>query len=141
MLGSKSQQEKLHSTPDSMIWQPALNTIPYEEHFSWTTKKFGPMYIPRKGDMMRITPKEARLYQMLLEWELGRKLEYDWQAEKVLAGNKPIRHHKWEHNYYFMAGDNVMDSNDSRYWGLVPEEYIVGVVDFIIREGKIIAVK
>ena len=35
------------------------------------------------------------------------------------------------HNYYFMAGDNVGASNDSRYWGLVPEEYIVGVVKYI----------
>ena len=37
-----------------------------------------------------------------------------------------------------MAGDNVINSNDSRYWGLVPEEYIVGVVDKIIRDGKMI---
>lgn len=141
VLGLEIQQSKLNSTPDSMIWQQALNTIPYEEHLPWTIKKFGPMYIPRKGDLMDITPKEARLYQMLLEWELGKKVEYDWQTEKIWAGNKQISRHKWEHNYYFMAGDNVMDSNDSRYWGLVPEEYIVGVVDYIFRDGKVIKVK
>lgn len=141
VLGLESLQNKLNSTPNSMIWQPALNTIPYEEHLPWTIKKFGPMYLPRKGDITYITPKEARLYQMLLEWELGKKVEYDWQTEKVWVGNNQISHHKWKHNYYFMAGDNVMDSNDSRYWGLVPEEYIVGVVDYIFRDGKVIKVK
>jgi len=141
VLGLESQQGKLYSTPDSMIWQPALNTIPFDEHFPWTIKKFGPMYIPRKGDLMDITPKEARLYQMLLEWELGKKVEYDWETNKVWAGRAQISRHKWKHNYYFMAGDNVMDSNDSRYWGLVPEEYIIGTVVTIVRNRKFIAIR
>ena len=43
-----------------------------------------------------------------------------------------LTHHTFGHNYYFMAGDNVCDSNDSRYWGLVPEQYIIGVAQCVL---------
>ena len=49
----------------------------------------------------------------------------------TFADGKPLREHSFRHGYYFMCGDNVSNSNDSRYWGPVPEEYIVGVVDRI----------
>ena len=47
-----------------------------------------------------------------------------------------MKRHIFTHDYYFMAGDNVMNSSDSRNWGLVPEEYIVGVVTYITYSVK-----
>lgn len=137
VLGLEDQQDILSSTPDSLSYHESLEAYPFDNHLHWTIKKFGPMYIPRKGDLMYITPMEACLYHMLLEWELGKKVEYNWEQNKVWAEGKEIRIHTWQHSYYFMAGDNVMDSSDSRYWGLVPEEYIVGVVELVIRHGQI----
>ena len=52
---------------------------------------------------------------------------------EVWADSTELTSHRFMHNYYFMAGDNVLDSSDSRYWGLVPEEYIVGVVNYVVR--------
>ena len=88
------------------------------------------MYVPRKGDVIRITPLEAALYGFILEWELGQEITRDWDTDEVRADGHMLTRHRFKHNYYFMAGDNVLDSDDSRFWGLVPEEYIVGVVDY-----------
>lgn len=133
LLGIESSQRELSVMTDSMVYPPSLKTIPFDEHFDWTIRNFGPMYIPRRGDVIKITPYEATLYRLLLEWEIGKPISIDWDRNKVLAGNRTLKHHQFLHNYYFMAGDNVMNSNDSRYWGLVPEEYMVGLVKLIIR--------
>lgn len=134
LLGVEEEQARLEVTPDSLLWSPSRWTIPYDWHFPWTIRDFGPLYIPRKGDMMNVTPYEATLYRMLLAWETGLPIECDWESNTVWAGDKHLTQHQWQHDYYFMAGDNVLDSNDSRYWGLVPEEYVVGIVDYIINK-------
>lgn len=140
LLGIESGQRELAAMTDSMVYAPSLRTIPFDEHFDWTIRNFGPMYIPRKGDVIRISPYEATLYRLLLEWETGKSIDIDWERNRVSVDGRPMIWHTFLHNYYFMAGDNVINSNDSRYWGLVPEEYVVGVVNFIIRpkEKKII---
>jgi len=131
VLGLRSAQSLLASTPDSAIGEWRMRAMPYDGSAFWTMREFGPMYVPRKGDVIRVTPKEASLYGMLLEWETGSKLTTDNESGKVYADGKELRRHRFTHDYYFMGGDNVIDSNDSRYWGLVPEEYIVGVVKLI----------
>ena len=136
VLGDEREQSRLEHTPDSLLWPQSKWTMPYNWHFPWTIRNFGPMYIPRKGDVMNVTPYEATLYKMLLSWETGQLVECDWDSNTVWAGDKRLNRHQWQHNYYFMAGDNVLDSYDSRYWGLVPEEYIVGVVKHIIKKKK-----
>lgn len=55
----------------------------------------------------------------------------DWENDITLADGNALDSHVFTHDYYFMCGDNVGNSNDSRYWGMVPEEYIVGVVSHI----------
>ena len=131
ILGSLVEQQRLEHTPDSLLWAESLPTIPHNEHFAWTIRNFGPMYMPRKGDIVKVSPYEATLYNIFLAWETGKPIRCNWETGEVWAGEAPLKQHCWQHNYYFMAGDNVLDSNDSRYWGLVPEEYIVGVVKFV----------
>lgn len=130
-LGLENTQMQLSQIEDSLISPDIYKTIPYEEHFNWTIKDFGPLYIPRKGDVIALTPKEGVLYKTLLEWELSAEVQSDWNKKLVTVNGKPLHWHKFKHNYYFMAGDNVMNSCDSRYWGLAPEEYIIGIVDYI----------
>ena len=130
VLGLEEEQKKYADLPENESWRKEMQTYPHDEHVKWTPYNWGPMYVPRKGDVIRISPHEAALYGFILEWELGKKVARDWETGEVRAGGQLLTRHRFKHNYYFMAGDNVMDSDDSRFWGLVPEEYIVGIVDF-----------
>ena len=132
ILGQKEAQQKLIQTPDSLLYPMSLECYPFDGNVGWTIKSFGPMYIPRLKDIINITAKEGVIYRRILEWELSKKITWDWQKNEVYADGKLIKRHIFKHNYYFCAGDNVLDSDDSRYWGLVPEEYIIGIVAKII---------
>lgn len=133
ILSNLEGQRQMHNTPDSLLMNEGLTG---RHCMGWTLKEFGPYYLPRQGEVTPITTREGQLYYRLLEWELGAKITWDLPNGIVYADGQPIDRHTWQHNYYFMAGDNVCASNDSRYWGLVPEEYIVGIVSLIIRDGQ-----
>ncbi len=137
-LGQESMQQKLGETPDSIIseYGVVLDAYPFDKNVDWKIKQLGPMYIPRNGDVINLTPDIAVIYRRMMEWELGKKITWDWNKDKVYADGKVIERHTFKHNYYFCAGDNVLDSDDSRYWGPVPEEYIIGIVAKIIHGGK-----
>jgi signal peptidase I len=60
----------------------------------------------------------------LIEWEKGEALTFE--RDSLWQNGKHLPYHTFAHNYYFMGGDKVENSQDSRYWGLVPEEFIVG---------------
>lgn len=132
-LGDSAMQHTLARMPEERIDSSVLMKKHYDPHCHWTIKNMPAIYVPRKDDIIRITPREAYIYQRILEWETGKPLTIDWERNKVLVGDKVMFRHRFRHDYYFMAGDNVMDSHDSRYWGVVPEEYVVGVVEFIIH--------
>lgn len=131
VLGLQAEQDRLETVPDDAYDAAGMAVYPFNEHVGWTFKHMGPMYIPRKGDMMVLTAKDGTVYKSLLEYETGKEVTVDWETDRVMLDGVPAEKHTWQHNYYFMAGDNVHDSIDSRYWGLVPEEYIVGVVQMI----------
>lgn len=131
VLGLQSEQERLETVPDDAYDGNGMAVYPFDERVGWTFKHMGPMYIPRDGDIIQLTAKDGIIYNSLLEYETGKTVTIDWDRNCVFVDGVQIEKHIWRHNYYFMAGDNVHDSMDSRYWGLVPEEYIVGVVKFI----------
>lgn len=128
VLGLHEEQRKLSLLPDSIF---SINKL-MGRKLGWNLHDFGPLYIPRQGDILSITPKEAMLYKDILQWEIGKKLQWNSETGDVWADSIPLTRHIFQHNYYFMAGDNVCDSKDSRYWGLVPEEYIIGIVGWIL---------
>lgn len=127
-IGLQKAQEDLRNTPDSVFPDMAMRAMPHDPHVGWTIKNLGPLYLPRKGDYMKLAAKDGCLYRMALEWETGKKISVDWENDRVLADGMPIDSHVFAHGYYFLCGDNVSNSSDSRYWGMVPGEYIVGVV-------------
>lgn len=128
VLGVEEEQRRFSMTPDSLLPREILATYPYDPGLPYTTKDMQRTYIPRRGDVVELTPRMAAYYRMPLEWETGCRVTWDSGTGGVYADGKPLRSHTFLHDYYFMAGDNVMDSSDSRNWGLVPGEYIVGVV-------------
>lgn len=132
VLGLEEEQARLGNTPDSLLqgfWIP-----PYCN--GWNIKNFGPVYVPRKDDVVKVNALEAALYEVMLEWELGKDVTWDWGKNEAYANGRLLRQHRFRHNYYYMAGDNVMNSCDSRYWGAVPEEYIVGVVTVTLNKKR-----
>lgn len=131
VLGLQAEQDGLETVPDDAYDFAGMAVHPFDERVGWTFKHMGPLYIPREGDIVRLTAKEGVVYKCLLEYETGKTVTVDWDTDRVMLDGVPADKHLWQHNYYFMAGDNVFDSMDSRYWGLVPEEYIVGVVQMI----------
>lgn len=121
-LGNTESQKQIART--DRFGDGIYNSFPYDSILGWNIKDFGPLYIPEKGDSITLDQKNYRLYKKLIEWEQQGELQYK-DSTAILKGN-PINGYRFLKNYYFMAGDNGMNSQDSRYWGLLPEEYIVG---------------
>ena len=143
VLGIEEEQARFGTTPDSILPPKVINIFPYGDVSCYSIRNLPRIYVPRKGDVIRVTREVAVYYKMLLEWELGKSISWNDGESLAYAGDEPLFRHIFQHSYYFMAGDNILDSNDSRYWGLVPEEYIVGVVTSIsyskdVRTGKLL---
>lgn len=131
IYGDVSKQNQLRNM---LVDNPKMYgyiTLPFDDEIQWTIKDFGPMYIPAKGDSVEMNRLNYLLYKRLIEWETGEGLSL--KENRVYLGDSECKGYRFSNNYYFMAGDNVVNSSDSRYWGLVPEEYIVGKVWMIWR--------
>jgi signal peptidase I len=123
-LGNIAGQKELSLTPDSLILPTTLSAYPNDTAVGWTIKNFAPLYIPQEGDSITLDYKNFRLYEQAMEWELGERLLYRDSA--VWLNDRRLDGYRFAKNYYFIGGDNVLESYDSRYWGFVPEEYIAG---------------
>ena len=90
----------------------------------WTIQEFGPLPVPAKGQVVKIDTLSCLLYGRLIHWEQKKRLRQ--KREAVCLGDSAITEYKFTENYYFVSGDNMENSKDSRYWGMLPESYIVG---------------
>ena len=97
---------------------------PNRKEVPWTIGEFGPMYIPKRGSTVEMDSMNVMLYRNAIEWEQRKELRM--QGNTVLLGDSLITCYRFRENYYFVAGDKALNSRDSRYFGLLPEEYIVG---------------
>ena len=124
-LGDMEQQRILSSMPDTYVDRP------YDPHnYGWTAKNWGPIYVPKCGDSIVLDSYNYPFLRRVVEFESGENLRFNADGTLML-GDKPTGKYVFTKNYYFMCGDNVVNSHDSRYWGFVPEEFIIGVVSHI----------
>lgn len=120
-LGNYDNQLAL-SRQKNTIW--AFRTFPYEGQHYWTMKTFGPLYIPKANDVLSIDTSTIALYKRLIEYETDKRITVN--KGDILLDKQPLTRYRFRRNYYLMAGDNVFDSRDSRFWGLLPDDHIVG---------------
>ena len=105
--------------------------FPDDGRVGWNIGEFGPLYIPKEDSRVDMTVENALVYRKAIEWEQWKKLHI--RGDSICLGDSLIQEYTFGKNYYFTAGDNVLSSQDSRYWGLLPEEYIVGKATRIFR--------
>ena len=105
--------------------------FPDDERVGWNIGELGPLYIPKEGGKVDMTVENALVYRKAIEWEQRTKLHI--MGDSICLGDSIIKEYTFGKNYYFTVGDNVLSSQDSRYWGLLPEEYIVEKATRIFR--------
>lgn len=127
-IGDPKYQRILSETPDSVLLDAGvvLKAMQVNKRLGWTIRDFGPLPVPRKGDTIEINADNYRTWRRPILYETGKRLSEN--GGQVFLGQVPLNEYTFKHNWYFLGGDNVLDSRDSRYFGLVPEEYIVGIV-------------
>lgn len=103
---------------------PAMNNR------TWTPDNFGPLYVPAKGDSILLDAENLLLYNRLISRYEGKIIEN--LGDSIFIDGTFTEYYEFEQNYYFAMGDNRHNSIDSRHWGLIPENHIIGKVGVVL---------
>ena len=116
--------------PDYLSRMVVMKAFPNDSTFDWTLREFGPLYVPATGSTVPLTSSNAIIYRNYIEWETGSKVKVD-SLGTVSIGGVAATSYTFARDYCFVAGDKVFNSQDSRYFGLLPEPFIVGRATYI----------
>ncbi|RYF12864.1 MAG: signal peptidase I [Deltaproteobacteria bacterium] len=91
----------------------------------WQLDDYGPLVVPKKGQTVVLTPANAAIYYKIVA-HFEHNAGISWQQGLIYRYGRPLAQYTIKQNYYFVLGDNRHNSEDSRLWGFVPEDYLVG---------------
>lgn len=115
--------------PDTGVAHPSLAIFPNHPKITWTKDNFGPICVPAEGTTVELTGMNLQLYRRIIEVYENNTLEI--RDGKIFINDQETSTYTFQQNYYWLMGDNRHNSQDSRYWGFVPHDHVVGKGSFI----------
>lgn len=144
-MTKKQAEAVIKEYPDTkidVIDQPRIPAIIFpndpKNFNTWTLDNYGPIYIPKAGETVVITPKNLALYKRIIDVYENHDLEI--KNGRIFIDGKQTTKYTFEQDYFWAMGDNRHHSEDSRYWGFVPFDHMVGKPIFIwmsLKDGSL----
>ena len=138
---NKTMAEALKNRPEVVSVERTSNAtgaprhiFPFSPYYKWNTDDYGPLVVPRGGDAVRVNAASVGLYDRIITRYEGHRLEHaghDLMIDGVVSDRYIV-----EQDHYFVLGDCRHFSSDSRYWGFVPEDHLLGRAAFVLLSSE-----